>query len=74
MLDSLQSALQLLHAEIDCLRTVEKQKTARAGGKAGKWSCWKTYIMWDVILQTEQLLLEGIFSAEKVSPVASPFQ
>ena len=27
------------------LHTVEKQKTARAGGKAGKRSCWKAYIM-----------------------------
>ena len=39
MLDLLQSVLQLLHAEIDCLHTVEKQKTARVGGKAGNRAC-----------------------------------
>ena len=27
------------------LHTVEKQNTARAGGKVGKRSCWKAYIM-----------------------------
>ena len=48
MLDSLQSALQLLRAEIDfhlSTHTVEKQKKVRAGGKSGKQSCWKACII-----------------------------
>ena len=64
-MDSPQFALQFLHAEIDC-HMVEKQKIARAGGKAGMRLCWKGR------MQGRQISLEGIkliFSAKKVSPV-----